>query len=304
MGGPVAITGATGFIGRQIVSLLSRQGYAVRALARSPQLPAANVTWIRGTLEDDFALARLVEGAASVIHCAGAVRGGSAEAFSAVNARGTARLVRAACENVPGAPFLLISSLAAREPHLSWYAASKREAERVLEDAAGLEWTVFRPTAVYGPGDREIQPLLRLMRRGWLPVIAPPGARFSLLHVFDLAAAVLAWVKRPVQGAILELDDGTPEGYCWTSVAAAAAAAWQRPVRLVRVPAGALSLAARANLALSALFGREPMLTPGKVRELTHTDWVCDNTPALRALDWRPTIRFADALGQPGLVEL
>lgn len=298
MPGPVALTGATGFIGNVLLDRLIEGGWQVRALTRRRRSPRNNTRWIPGDLEDSEALQELVEGAVAVIHCAGVVRGNSLAAFTRTNTRGTANVARAALQQSPSPRFLLISSLAAREPRLSWYAASKRMAEEALSGLAGdMPWTVFRPTAVYGPGDRELSPLLRTTRHGILPMIGRAPTRFSLIHVDDLTAAILDWLGAESHaGGVYELDDGTPGGYDRNSLARIAGEVWNRPVRPLAVPAPLITMTAFINLWLSRLCRYAPMLTPGKVRELTHPDWVCDNTPLVQALpDWQPRVRLRDA---------
>jgi nucleoside-diphosphate-sugar epimerase len=122
-------------------------------------------------------------------------------------------------------------------------------------------------------------------------------ARFGLLHVDDLVAAMLSWLdsKTPPPG-VYELDDGTPGGYDLRAVATIASQVWKRRVYTLTIPAPLFRLLAGINLELSRLFRYSPMLTPGKVRELLHHDWVCDNLPLTRALGWRPTRRLLDAL--------
>lgn len=296
MHGTLALTGATGFIGAAFLRKLTTAGWQVRALHRSavpPQRPAAPsgaVEWIRGSLEDMDSLRRLTRGAAAVVHCAGAIRGATAADFRGVNVEGVARLAQAAGGQRPLPRFLLVSSLAAREPRLSHYAASKRGGEDALRSgAAGMMWTVLRPPAVYGPGDRETLPLVRCMQRGFSPVLGGEGARFALLFVEDLAEAVArlleseAWPRGP-----FEIHDGRAGGYAWRDVIQTVARILRKPVRQVNVPHGLLRVAASANLILARAFGYAPMLTPGKVRELTHPDWVCDDAPLRRATGWTP----------------
>ena len=105
-----------------------------------------------------------------MIHCAGTVRGNSLEDFLEVNLRGTENLLEAAAKPASPPRFLLLSSLAARYPDYSWYSRSKSMAETLLmsDKYSGLSRTIYRPSAVYGPGDREMRPLFRLMRRGFL----------------------------------------------------------------------------------------------------------------------------------------
>jgi nucleoside-diphosphate-sugar epimerase len=233
-----------------------------------------------------------------VVHCAGAIRGRSAAQFNQVNVEGMARLVQAARELHPLPRFLLMSSLAAREPQLSHYAASKRAGEDVLRTTAGgMRWTALRPPVVYGPGDRETLPLVRCMQRGWAPVLGGMASRFSLLFIDDLADAVrrLLEVTECPSGPF-EIHDGRPGGYSWEELIHAVARIIRRPVRRLRVPGSLLRTVARANLVGAHLFGYSPMLTPGKVRELNHADWVCDDAPLRSAIGWQPSIPLADGM--------
>jgi nucleoside-diphosphate-sugar epimerase len=160
----IALTGATGFVGAALAKRLTEAGHRIQALIRPASIHKKPVDiaaeWIEGDLNDRQSLGQLVNGVDSVIHCAGAVRGATREQFNRVNADGVERLVQAAVEQRPMPRLLLISSLAAREPLLSHYAASKRQGERVLiGQSHQLPWTIYRPCAVYGPGDREILPV-------------------------------------------------------------------------------------------------------------------------------------------------
>lgn len=294
----VAVTGATGFIGSTILSMLRAEGWHVRALVRRQvELPAELV---HGDLLDDSALESLLNGAEAVIHCAGRVRGASAEAFEISNVQGTVRLAKLAAAQPRAPRFLLISSLAAREPSLSWYAGSKYRAEQVLAQyIRKMPCTVFRPTAVYGPGDRELKPLFNAMQRGFLPIPGHGSARLSLLHVSDLVAAVRAWLTATATPVgPYELHDGTPNGYNWYDVRELGQETLNRRITLLPVPAALSGTAAWFNLWLGRIFGYAPMLTPGKIRELRHPDWRCDNSAAIRDLDWRPEIKLADSLRQ------
>lgn len=294
----VALTGATGFIGSVLGERLVRAGVRVRALSRRQRPPTPGIEWITGTLEDREALTRLVAGADSIIHCAGAVRGGDEQTFQRTNVEGSLRLIEAARHGGQCERFLLMSSLAARHPQLSWYARSKAEAEaQVRQAAGGLAVTVFRPTAVYGPGDRDLRPLLEWLLRGWLWEVGPANARLSFLHVEDLAEAVLCWLStEPAAAAVYELDDCHPGGYNWNALAGMAARVRNAPVRRVAVPVWLLKAVARLNVSLARLGGYAPLLTPAKVGELLHPDWACDSRPAQEALDWRARITLNRAL--------
>jgi nucleoside-diphosphate-sugar epimerase len=294
----VAVTGASGFIGTHLLAQLCASGHTVRALTRAQRPPATRpdrrVTWITGALADGQGLDQLLAGADVVMHCAGAVRGACAADFDAINVDGTRHLVEAAAKaNVER--LLMLSSLAAREPGLSMYSNSKRRGEETLA-RADLCWTVFRPPAVYGPGDKELTPLFALMRRG-LAVTPGHTGRFSLLYVADLVRAMIAWLDASeVCGRCFEIDDGTAGGYDWAALIAAAEAQRGGHVWHWAVPRGLLEGLAAMNQWRARALHQLPMLTPGKVRELFHHDWVCHTGDAPRSLNWRPEIRFGDGL--------
>lgn len=295
----VALTGASGFIGSAILQKLVQCRFKVRALGRRPQQDTESVKWIQGDLNNTVALRNLVKNAFAIIHCAGQVRGNSLKTFAQTNVEGTKNLLCAALDQVEQPRFLLISSLAARQPELSWYATSKQMAEQILVDFSdNLQWTIFRPTAVYGPGDKEIKPIFAVTRYGFLPVVGNPDNHFSLLHVNDFVAAIQCWLEtETTTNGIFELDDGNPGGYSYQSLAAITQEVWRRPVRCFFIPASLIRLIANVNLWLSRLLHYAPMLTPGKARELQHPDWLCDNKPLMRALpNWHPSIKLRDAL--------
>ncbi len=298
----VSVTGATGFIGGAVVRRLVSSGWKVRVLIRPSTDPdillGPSVTPVIGSLEDVASLHRLLNGAQAVIHCAGAVRGVTKAQFNGVNVDGVGRLAKAAIAQQTPPHLLLLSSLAARQPGLSPYAASKRQAEDLLATfGRGLQWTVFRPPAVYGPGDRELLPLFRLMARGIAPRLGPPSARFSLLFIEDLAQAVLDWLETD-NGLrqVLELHDGREKGYSWSDIANVFESLTGRRVLQIPIPALVLRIPATLNWLAGMAFRYAPMLTPGKVRELTYPQWVCDNDEVTRAIGWAPKISLAEGL--------
>jgi len=278
MSGNVAVTGASGFIGRRLVQVLRANGYAVRALVRRPPPADApqDITWVRGDLHDHDALAALVDGAGIVVHLAGAIKAFTADGFNAANVAGTRNVAAAAAKQKSVPHFVHISSLAAREPQLSSYAASKAAAEDVARQmSARLPVTILRPPAVYGPGDPETLRIFRMAAAGFVAVPRNPAARLSLAHVDDAAAAIMATFALTSPSATpLEFDDGFPGGHDWRAIAGAAAQVLGRPVRLLAVPDGVLNAVGWASGLAARLAGRPTVLTREKVNELLHADWV------------------------------
>ena len=296
----VALTGATGFIGSALIQELIHDGWKVRALTRYDSYSCnESLEWIKGDLDNLTALYHLVNDAAFVIHCAATVKGSSFQEFEHINIEGTKNLLSVTLNQTQRPRFLYLSSLAARQPELSWYAQSKYLSERQFHHYSNLlQWTIFRPTAVYGPGDKELKPLFQAMHRGILPVFGNINNRFGLIHVHDLVAAIRAWLNTPVTvNQTFELDDGMPNGYSYEELAVLAQKVWKRPVRCIQIPDLLMRSIAFLNLRLSQVLHYSPMLTPGKVNELQHNNWVCDNAPLRDAIpNWRPKIRLHDVL--------
>jgi nucleoside-diphosphate-sugar epimerase len=289
-----ALTGGTGFLGGYVGAALEAAGWKVRRLVRPPR--AVAVDCVRGDLDDAAALDALVADADVVVHLAGLVKASADCAFFRVNRDGCRNLAAAIARAARPPRIVAVSSLAARHPELSAYAASKRAGEDAFRDA-GLRPVVLRPTAIYGPGDREAATFLRACESGTAVVPAAPGARVTVIHAADVAAAVVAACEDPAcDGETWELTDPHREGYGWRELFERIAAADGARMRILPLPRAAATAFAALNAAAQRVLGRAPMLTPGKVRELFHPDWSSapERQPPERL--WRPRIDLADGI--------
>lgn len=286
----IALTGATGFVGSHLLRRLQDEGHDLRALTRRKMRALDRVEWIDGDLANRDSLAELVAGCDSVIHVAGVLNAATAAGFTAGNVSGTGNLLDVAAQAGCGR-FVHVSSLAAREPSLSLYGASKAQAEDRVRHSP-MSFAVVRPPAVYGPGDRETLELFRMAQRRIL--FMPPTGRLSLIHVDDLARllAALADPDGPANLTI-EPDDGRPGGYDHREFGRLLGLAVRRHVLTVNSPRLLLSLGARLDRLVR---GKEAKLTRDRVAYFCHPDWVCD--PALAAPPelWRPAIEAAGGL--------
>jgi 2-alkyl-3-oxoalkanoate reductase len=282
----VAVTGATGFVGPHLVAALVRHGWKIRLLVRRwsplPSLAGVEADLVLGDVADEAALRRLVDGADTVIHAGGLIKARRSSDFMAVNRDGTAH----ASALAPTARFVLLSSLAAREPLLSPYGASKRAAEEVVASRSG-PWLAVRAPAVYGPGDRETLAYFRAVARGFAPRPNLPDARLSLIHVADLAEALALAVERPPPASVCEIDDDRDGGYGYADMQAAAQAALGRTARTLVVPRMAMDGIALVNGVSQALGGPVQILTPGKVNEIFHSDWTVHDRRLAAAIGFR-----------------
>ncbi|KQX17788.1 MULTISPECIES: SDR family oxidoreductase [unclassified Sphingomonas] len=286
----LAVTGGTGFLGGHVLRIAAERGHDVRALARRAQLPRPNVEWLGGTLEDHRKLAELCKGADAVIHIAGAINAPNLAGFVAANVTGTASLLTAA-EASGTKRFIHVSSLSAREPDLSDYGWSKASSEAMVVQSP-LDWTIVRPPAIYGAGDREMLELFRIARaKGVLPL--PPRGRLSLIEAGDLAGLLLDLIEaRESFEQTYEPDDGTEEGYSHRAFGKLVGAAVGRPgVLALPVPGFALRLAATAE---RFRLGDKAKLTPDRVRYFCHPDWVVTKRPPTAI--WEAKVKAGEGL--------
>jgi len=274
----VAVTGATGFLGVHLVAALAAAGAGVRILARRDP---SHELWrdirpevVHGSLEDRAALERLVTGADAIVHVAGLIKALTPAAFLAVNRDGAAAAAEAARRLAPDARFVAVSSLAAREPGLSAYAASKRAGEAAVRAAyadAADRLVIIRPPAIYGPGDRESLAFFRAAARPLAPLYGT--GRTAVVHVADAAAAISRVALGAGDAGCWTLADPMPAGYFMTELLGEAARAVGSRPRLVRLPDVLLLAAGIASDVVSRLRGRPSLFTLGMARQLLHPDW-------------------------------
>jgi nucleoside-diphosphate-sugar epimerase len=280
----LAITGGTGFVGTHLIDAALDSGHYVAALTRREVAPRDGLSWISGDLQDRAALEALVDGADAVIHVAGVISGHSASAFELGNVAGTLAMLAAATAGGVRR-FVHVSSLAAREPKLSLYGASKHKAEELVF-GSGLDWAIVRPPAVYGPGDKETLELFRMAKLGVM--LMPMRGHLSLIHVDDLARLLLALTEYSAPaGVLIEADDGRKRGWTHREFARAIGTAVGTKPSIVSSPGIVLRLAARAD----QLFrGPRAKLTVDRAAYFSHHNWVVEPKRACPRELWRPQI--------------
>jgi nucleoside-diphosphate-sugar epimerase len=320
MGEKVLVTGSTGFIGTRVVDALLKQGLAVRVLLRPESVSPGfsegrdGVEECRAGYRDPEALGRAVTGVQRIIHLAGVTRALNAEGFAEGNVMPVENLLDAARMHNPALErFLLVSSLTAagpasspepgvREsdpPHpVSDYGRSKLLGEQAAWRHAGtVPVTIVRPPAVYGPGDKDVLEVFRMMRRGYL--VSTGSAvrqRFSMIHVDDLVAGILTAVRSEVAaGGTYFLT--SPHAYGWDEVMDAA-----RPVlgfgRLLRISLPAPLVFGLGTIlgAVAGLFGKSALINRDKAFELVQDYWTCSPEKAAKELGFTAAIPLAEGI--------
>ena len=254
----IAVTGATGFVGRHITTVLTYRGHTVRALVRDPvrgrTLESLGVEPVPGDLADAAALTRLVRGASAVVHLVGIIVEKGPATFHAVHVEGTRRVIEAA-RRAGVERFVHMSAVGARdEPGATPYHRTKWHAEELVR-ASGLSHAVFRPSIINGSESAPIRTLARLHR--WSPVVPVFGdGRFPTQPVWveDVALAFAVAVQQPALGGAFEL--GGPQVLTYEEFLLAIGRAAGHPRPLVHLP---LALARAAAGAFDLLGAAAPL---------------------------------------------
>jgi nucleoside-diphosphate-sugar epimerase len=306
------VTGGSGFIGSEVISQLLSQGIRVRALLRktSPRhnLQGLDYDTVIGDLNDPTSLRKAVEGSDYVFHLAGTIFAHSREEFFRHNAIGTGNLARACAEAAPGLKrFVYVSSLAASGPAaslaprveedpvapISVYGESKLGGEHeLLRWADSYPTTIVRPPAVYGPRDKAILELVKIVNSGVVPVFPAKngtGEKYlSLIHVEDLVRGIVLAGLAPGQErreVFFLSGDGV---FTWSEVFGAMAEDLGKKPFRIAIPSVALTGLAAAYSAASWALQKSFPLNLDKLRELRRDYWICSNDRAKRVLGFQP----------------
>lgn len=282
----VAVTGATGFIGRHVTADLLARGFEVRAIVRpeSAHAAPAGASLVRVPL-DAAALREAFTGADTVVHLAGVVSALRPSAYAAVNVEGTRAVAQAA--QAAGARLVHVSSLAAAGPASAAsprreddapsprtpYGCSKLEGEHVVMATPGLRWIILRPGVVYGPGDRALLPLFKLAALGLLPLVGRADAAYTFVHVRDVVRTVAAAADAAADGEILFVGHSHP--VTTREILDGIRLAVGRPAMVIPIPQPFTRVAAAACDLIAPLVGRPLPLTRWRYVELSAGGFVC-----------------------------
>lgn len=241
----ILVTGATGFVGRHLCQALAAAGQQVKALTHRATLPAElarldQVTAVTGDVLDPATLPAALAGADAVIHLVGIIREfpGRGITFARLHEEATANIV-AATKAAGIRRYLHMSALGTRANAVSGYHLSKWNAEERVR-ASGLDWTIFRPSLIYGPGDGFTTTMIPLAKGPVFPVIGGGQTTAQPVAISDAVQAFVRSLDNPA--TIGQTYDITgPETFTYREVYRHITEALGRTFRPLPVPLWAVS---------------------------------------------------------------
>ncbi len=289
------VTGATGFIGSHLVEELTKQGDEVCCLVRK----SSDLKWLEGLkikllfsdCSDKASLRAIMPELDYVFHLAGLTKASYKEEFYCVNAEGTGNLIEAVYLTNPNLKrFVYLSSLAAFgpslngslpneeiEPHpVSDYGRSKLQGEQaVMGYADKIPVTILRPTAVYGPRDKDFFVLFKMVKRGLIPTWGDGNA--TLLYVDDLVRCIiLASEKEEAIGKRFFVSDG--KTYPSSEIIKEIALALGVNPTSLRIPRFVIPLISLVTEQVGRVRKKPGIINPDKLKEIVYPNWTCDTT--------------------------
>ena len=217
----ILITGAAGYVGRAVVAEARKEGFPLRAVVRNPKsaqwlAKQYGVDLVHGNLIQPASLAGCCDGVNCVIHLVGIINEWKENTFQRVHVDSTVNILDEA-KRAGVKRFIHMSALGARPNAVSRYHQTKWEAEEAVRKS-GLAWTIFRPSLIYGAGDRSVRVLAKLVRLSpFVPVIGNGQTTIQPVPVELVAQAFLRAIRNDsTVGKVYDLVG--PEPFTWNEL--------------------------------------------------------------------------------------
>lgn len=315
--GQVLVTGASGFIGKHLVSRLLKDGYSVRALVRDSTRAdwAKDIEVVQGDVEDLQAMILAAAGMTTVFHLAGRAHDltevrEDASLYRAVNVQGTQNVLEGA---VAGGvkQFVFISSVkamgeetsgcvdeASKPAPVTEYGQSKLAAEKLVFEYGrknNIHVTCLRPPLVYGPGNKgNLCRMISAIERGIFPPLPLSGNRRSMVHVANLVeAAILAATHPSANGQCYIVSD--EKAYPTRDLYDMICQGLGRKVPRWHIPLIMLKVLGREGDMIGGITGKRFIFNSDALEKLIGSAWYSSEKIS-RELGYHPSVNFEDAL--------
>lgn len=297
----VFVTGGTGFVGREVLWKLKEAGHSIKMLARNPKSDVTRQIAYRhgaeivtGSVTDRRAVATGMSGCHAVIHLVGIISEFGENTFQSAHVEATRNVVGAA-EDAGASRYLHMSALGTRENAISDYHQSKWQAENIVRKS-DLDWTIFRPSVIYGRDDSFVNLLAKICRLSPVAVVLGSGrnklqpiAVEDVAHCFEQALSTPESIHRT-------FDLGGPDVCSLDEIYDLVLKVSGRHRTKLHIPFPIARLQAAAMEFLYGFLKKQSPLTRDQILMLRE-DNVGNNEPAEDTFNFRPA-KFADGIAR------
>ena len=301
------VTGATGFVGSNLVDRLVELGFDVYCLRRKTSniqwLKNKNVNFVEGDLFDNEVLENTLKDTDYVFHVAGVVKSKTREGFYKGNTYATKNLVELTYKSNPNIKrFVFVSSQAVCGPNpddkpvteeyiprpITTYGITKlKSEEEVLKFKDKIPVSIVRPPAIYGPRDTEILIYFKTFAKGLNSIIGFGDKYLSLIYVEDLVDGIIAASNENIKsGEIFFICSN--ESYSWDEIAETTSKILNRNPIKIRIPHFVVFTVGTISQSLSIFSKNAATLNIEKCKDITRRRWVCSNEKARKVLGFNP----------------
>lgn len=314
----VLITGASGFVGYHLIEEALNAGLdvyaAIRPSSDRSHLKEFNIQYVNLDYSNADSLKRELEEKQYnyIIHAAGTTKAKTKTEYDQINATYTRNLaIAASTANIKLEKFVFVSSLAALGPlknlaaeiqdhsipnPVTSYGASKMLAEQYLADFTTLPLIIIRPTAVYGPREKDLFILFNTINKGLEPHIGRFKQQLSFVYVKDLVKVIIKALTAPQVQKGYNISDGFV--YDRYALALFIRKALNRKTFKFHLPVTLVALLASLMDFLYAGSKNTPTLNKEKMGELTAINWACTIERAKAELGYEPEYNLENGVLQ------
>lgn len=304
----ILVTGASGFIGKNLIQFLYKKNYSLKILFRNENFKKKIEPYgetFKGDLEDFVSLKGLLKDVEVIIHGAGSIKGNNYKDFYKGNVKTTENLINLIKEEGEDIKkFIYLSSLSAFGPAnseklpaeedmpcpISHYGKSKLEAEKIIEENLGIPVVILRLSGVYGPEDREIFTFFKYAQKGTLYFPLRKNQKIQLIYVKDVCIAVEKALEGKTGGVFFiahsEILNTLEICFFFKEIIG-------KPVNILTIPEPVVKFFSYLNLCLGIISGKKTMFNPQKVKELLQEKWLCSTEKAKKELEFEAQVPFS-----------
>lgn len=309
----ILITGATGFVGRHIVEETILRGFQIIASVRKSSntefLKQNNITCVYLSLHEPKILAIELSEIQNkygnidfLIHNAGITQSLKSKTYYDVNFQLSSNLLNAVSRFKTPPKFIFISSLAAIGPGqefslqpiretdspnpITHYGKSKLKAENILMNQNIVPWIIVRPTAVYGPREKNLFSMIKSVNNGFEFYVGSKEQTLSFIHVNDLADAIISLCESKISNEVFNLSDG--QAYSVMRLNQILKSILKKKTQSIVLPITLVRIIAFFAEIVGHLIHKAPILNGDKVNELKQLNWMCDNSKIINEIGFSP----------------